>query len=87
MTTGEWPSFIHHGIDEGDGVVYGLRTPGEGIKVGGHHEGPVVDPDERSFDPDPERVAQSRALRRALVARRRARSGVRRDMPVHDDPY
>ena len=57
--TGEWPSFIHHGIDEGDGVVYGLRTPGEGIKVGGHHEGPVVDPDERSFDPDPERVAQS----------------------------
>jgi sarcosine oxidase len=57
--TGEWPSFIHHGIDERDGVVYGLRTPGEGIKVGGHHEGPVVDPDERSFDPDPERVAQS----------------------------
>ncbi len=54
----EWPSFIHHGVD-GGGTVYGLRTPGEGIKVGGHHEGPVVDPDERSFDLDPSRVEQS----------------------------
>ena len=55
---GEWPSFIHHGVD-GGGTVYGLRTPGEGIKVGGHHEGPVVDPDERTFDLDPSRVEQS----------------------------
>ena len=53
---GEWPSFIHHRVDVGEGVVYGLRTPGEGIKVGGHHEGPVTDPDRRTFDLDPVRV-------------------------------
>ncbi len=51
---GEWPSFIHHGA----GLVYGLRTPGEGIKVGGHHEGPVVDPDSRPFELDHARVEQ-----------------------------
>ena len=56
---GEWPSFIHHGIDGGDGVVYGLRTPGEGIKVGGHHAGPTVDPDQRGYELDPARVAAS----------------------------
>ncbi len=56
---GEWPSFIHHGIHGGDGVVYGLRTPGEGIKVGGHHSGPTVDPDQRGYELDPERVAAS----------------------------
>jgi sarcosine oxidase len=49
---GEWPSFIHHGND----VVYGLRTPGEGIKVGGHHTGPAVHGDARTFDLDPARV-------------------------------
>jgi sarcosine oxidase len=30
--------------------VYGLRTIGEGIKIGGHGEGPVVHPDSRSFE-------------------------------------
>ena len=49
---GEWPSFIHHRVDAGDGVVYGLRTPREGIKVGGHHAGPVTDPDRRTFELD-----------------------------------
>ena len=49
---GEWPSFIHHGDD----LVYGLRTPGEGIKVGGHHTGPAVHGDARTFDLDPTRV-------------------------------
>jgi sarcosine oxidase len=49
---GEWPSFIHHG----DELVYGLRTPGEGIKVGGHHTGPAVHGDQRTFDLDPARV-------------------------------
>lgn len=48
----EWPSFIHHGDD----LVYGLRTPGEGIKVGGHHTGPAVHGDTRTFDLDPARV-------------------------------
>ncbi len=40
---GEWPSFIHHRRP----WVYGLLTPGEGVKVAEHHVGPVVDPDRR----------------------------------------
>jgi len=44
----EWPSFIHHR----DRVVYGLQSPTEGVKVAFHHEGPVVDPDTRTFDLD-----------------------------------
>ncbi|MEU4242626.1 FAD-dependent oxidoreductase [Actinoplanes sp. NPDC026619] len=42
-----WPSFIHHLGDD----VYGLATPGEGVKVGRHGGGPVVDPDARDFAP------------------------------------
>jgi sarcosine oxidase len=45
-----WPSFIHHRQP----YVYGLETPGEGIKVAEHHAGPVVDPDERDFRIDDE---------------------------------
>ena len=40
-----WPSFIHHR----ERFMYGLETPGEGVKVAEHHTGPVVDPDDRSF--------------------------------------
>jgi sarcosine oxidase len=40
----EWPSFIHHR----EPFVYGLRTPGEGIKIAEHHVGPVVHPDRRA---------------------------------------
>jgi sarcosine oxidase len=39
----EWPSFIHHRQP----WVYGLLTPGEGVKVAEHHVGPDVDPDDR----------------------------------------
>ncbi|MEJ3745977.1 N-methyl-L-tryptophan oxidase [Actinomycetes bacterium KLBMP 9797] len=44
----QWPSFIHwrSGFD-----AYGLLTPGEGVKVGFHGNGPVVDPDRRDFTP------------------------------------
>lgn len=41
-----WPSFIHHDA----GLRYGLRSLSEGIKVGGHHEGAVIDPDQRDFE-------------------------------------
>ncbi len=41
-----WPSFVHWA--DGDDV-YGLLTPGEGVKVGFHGTGPVVDPDHRDF--------------------------------------
>jgi sarcosine oxidase len=46
-----WPSFVHDNI-------YGLATPGHGIKVGFHGTGPEVDPDHRDFAPDPGRLAE-----------------------------
>ena len=53
----EWPSFIHHR----DPYLYGLASPGEGVKVAEHHAGAVVDPDRRDFATDPsgaQRVAR-----------------------------
>ena len=45
-----WPSFIHHRMPA---PIYGLETPGEGVKVAEHHTGAAVDPDERDFEIDP----------------------------------
>ncbi|MFJ5699364.1 FAD-dependent oxidoreductase [Arthrobacter sp. NPDC093139] len=61
-----WPGFNHFpgtGPDYADwySPVYGMHTPGEGIKAGWHGVGPVVDPDRRSFQPEP---AQRAALQR-----------------------
>jgi len=50
----EWPSFIHHR----DPFIYGLDTPGMGVKVAEHHTGAPTDPDGRSFDVDPEGQAR-----------------------------
>ncbi|MFD6424592.1 FAD-dependent oxidoreductase [Streptomyces sp. NPDC060198] len=50
----EWPAFVHHpgaGFDE-PGGVYGLGSE-DGVKVGFHAVGPVVDPDHRDRTPDP----------------------------------
>jgi sarcosine oxidase len=44
-----WPSFIHLRQP----FIYGLETPGEGVKVAEHHTGAKVDPDRRSFEIDP----------------------------------
>jgi sarcosine oxidase len=57
-----WPGFNHY---PGAGAeyrgwyspVYGMQTPGEGIKAGWHGVGPVVDPDRRSFLPEPVQLA------------------------------
>ena len=57
-----WPGFNHY---PGTGAeyktwyspVYGMQTPGEGIKAGWHGVGPVVDPDNRSFQPEPVQLA------------------------------
>ena len=62
----DWPVFIHRhppgtGPTQLEGMgAYGLPSPGEGMKVGEHGTGPVVDPDRRP-DPDPagiERVSR-----------------------------
>ncbi|MDQ0819133.1 sarcosine oxidase [Arthrobacter sp. V4I6] len=52
-----WPGFNHspgHGEEFAGwySPVYGMPTPGEGIKAGWHGVGPVVDPDRRSFAPE-----------------------------------
>lgn len=61
-----WPGFNHvpgQGAEFAGwySAVYGMQTPGEGIKAGWHGVGPVVDPDRRSFAPEP---AQMAALQR-----------------------
>jgi sarcosine oxidase len=53
-----WPNFVHWRKDGFD--TYGLLAPGEGVKVGFHAGGPVVDPDARDFQSEP---AADRALR------------------------
>ena len=52
-----WPGFNHSPGAGGEyagwySPVYGMPTPGEGIKAGWHGVGPVVDPDRRSFAPE-----------------------------------
>lgn len=64
-TVARWPSFNHlaaggAGHAPQPGQVYGMPTPGEGVKVGLHHVGPVVDPDRRSFRPVPELAVRLR---------------------------
>lgn len=48
-TAGPWPSFNHR-LDPSryPAPVYGMPTPGEGVKVGFHRVGDVVDPDART---------------------------------------
>ncbi|MGH2687169.1 MAG: FAD-dependent oxidoreductase, partial [Actinomycetota bacterium] len=50
--TDDWPSFIHYR----EPAVYGLLTPGQGVKVAEHHTGHDTspEPDARSFEIDPE---------------------------------
>lgn len=57
-----WPSFgILHDPDGPDapefGGVYGLSSGAEGVKVGFHGTGPVVDPDHRDFTAEPRQLA------------------------------
>jgi sarcosine oxidase len=56
-----WPSFVHHPSDpvlrEQVSTIYGLLTPGEGVKVGTHGTGREVDPDARLAGPGAEGLA------------------------------
>lgn len=62
-----WPSFNHMPdprdarYDYWYSQIYGMLTPGEGVKAGWHGVGPVVDPDQRTFEPEPR---QLKALQR-----------------------
>ncbi|MGI9823725.1 FAD-dependent oxidoreductase [Agromyces sp. Marseille-Q5079] len=59
-----WPGFNHRpgpGDDWWYSGVYGMLTPGEGVKAGWHGVGPVVDADLRDYQPEPVQFA---ALRR-----------------------
>jgi len=65
--TAVWPGF-NHTPTAGDphygywrSPVYGMQTPGQGIKAGWHGVGPVTDPDARSFRSEPRQLS---ALRR-----------------------
>jgi sarcosine oxidase len=55
----QWPSFIHYRRD--DPAIYGLGTPGEGVKVAEHHTGAETDPDHRSFAVD--EIGRQRVVR------------------------
>lgn len=58
-----WPGFNHvpnpadRSYDYWHSPIYGLLTPGEGVKAGWHGVGPVVDPDARTFAPEPLQLA------------------------------
>lgn len=62
-TAALWPGFNHlraagdARTDWWYSDVYGMLTPGEGIKAGWHGTGPVVDPDHRSYEPEPVQLA------------------------------
>lgn len=48
LSDAAWPSFNHYvDTDRFPATVYGMPTPGEGVKVGFHGVGDEVDPDER----------------------------------------
>ena len=56
-----WPGF-NHSIDTTSpgywySSVYGMYTPGEGVKAGWHGVGPITDPDARTFLAEPAQLA------------------------------
>ncbi|POH57862.1 FAD-dependent oxidoreductase [Arthrobacter glacialis] len=59
----DWPSFNHSpdprstADDYWYSPTYGMFTPGEGVKIGWHGVGPVVDPDSRDFLPEAVQLA------------------------------
>ncbi|WP_426622060.1 FAD-dependent oxidoreductase [Microbacterium sp. As-52] len=57
LTDATWPSFNHY-VDPAayPATVYGMPTPGEGVKVGFHRVGDAVDPDARPHLPTHQRA-------------------------------
>lgn len=55
-TDEQWPAFVHHpGARLTTEGIYGLGSD-DGIKIGEHGTGPEVDPDARTFEPDPDGI-------------------------------
>ncbi|MDJ0322995.1 FAD-dependent oxidoreductase, partial [Cryobacterium sp. PH31-AA6] len=59
----DWPGF-NHAFDPADprygywySPIYGMYTPGQGVKAGWHGVGAITDPDARSFLPEPVQLA------------------------------
>ena len=65
--------------------VYGMLTPGEGVKAGWHGVGPVVDPDLRDFAAEPEQFAALRRYAREWLPGVDADAGDPHQLHVHDD--
>ena len=67
LPDGAWPSFVHHPTDPAlrarVSTIYGLLTPGEGVKVGTHGTGREVHPDARLASAG----AEGQAVLRAYV--------------------
>lgn len=62
-----WPSFVHHpGAQLQTEGIYGLASE-DGVKIGEHGTGPVVDPDARDFTPAPEGVERLKSYARAWL--------------------
>jgi sarcosine oxidase len=58
--TASWPGFNHIKGDTDDwwySTVYGMFTPGAGVKAGWHGTGPIANPDARTFTPEPRQLA------------------------------
>ena len=58
-----WPGF-NHSFDAAKArygywysAIYGMYTPGQGVKAGWHGVGPGTDPDARTFTPEPVQLA------------------------------
>ncbi len=65
-----WPSFNHSPEPSAfrwPGGIYGLVSPGEGVKVGWHAVGPEVTPATRTFQPPPEIIHALRAYVREWI--------------------
>lgn len=62
----DWPGFNHApSLDDPatawfPSAVYGMGSPGEGVKAGWHGVGPETHPDRRTYVPDPRLTAQIR---------------------------
>jgi sarcosine oxidase len=65
-----WPGFNHSptvgdpAYDYWRSPVYGMFTPGQGVKAGWHGTGPVLDPDARTFVSEPAQLAALRCYAR-----------------------